>query len=300
MENEIKNAEQTNVVDNAAAQDTGAAVNGQAGSSAPAKQENNQKGVKEGGAGGASNNPSTVTDSPPPFDKGGSSQDDATNKKFAEMRRSYEGKLKDAQKNAEKALADAVKAKEVEMVKALHKSNPWNGEAIEDEYDVEEFLAMQALADKGEDPTTAYSRQIKANKRSAALSAKEKADTAAQRQSRAQAGLKEFSEKYPDVNVQELFADEEFLKLGKSALESVSLTGVYEAYLPIKTEKERIKAEQQKAAALAANSQVAVGSVTSATDPADSECFTPEQVRKMSKEEIRKNYEKIRASQAKW
>lgn len=284
MENEIK-AGQTNAVDITAAQDTGAEVNGQAGSPAPAKQENNQEGVKEGGAGGSDN---------------GTPQDDATNAKFAEMRRSYEGKLKDAQKSAEKALNDAVKAKEVEMVKALHKSNPWTGEAIEDEYDVEEFLAMQALADKGEDPTTAYPKQIKANKRSAAQTAKEKAEGEAQKQTRAQEGLKEFREKYPDVNVQELFADEDFLKFGKSALEVVSLSGVYEAYLPIKTERERIKAENEKAAALAANSQVAVGSVTSATEPADSEFFTKEQVQKMSPEEVKKNYEKIRKSQEKW
>ena len=54
MENEIK-AGQTNAVDITAAQDTGAEVNGQAGSPAPAKQENNQEGVKEGGAGGSDN-----------------------------------------------------------------------------------------------------------------------------------------------------------------------------------------------------------------------------------------------------
>ena len=280
MENEIK-AGQTNAVDNTAAQDTGAVVNGQAGSPAPAKQENNQEGVNEGGAGGSDN---------------GAPQDDATNKKFAEMRRSYEGKLKNAEKNAKKALDDAVKAKEVEMVKALHKSNPWTGEAIEDEYDVEEYLAMQALANEGKDPMTEYTKQLKANKRTAAQAAKEKAESAAQKQTRAQEGLKEFREKYPDVNVQELFADEDFLKFGKNALEMVSLAGVYEAYLPIKTERDRI----QKAAAMAANSSVAVGSVTSATPAADSEFFTPEQVRKMSKEEIHENYEKIRKSQEKW
>lgn len=284
MENEIK-AGQTNAVDNTAAQDTGAVVNGQAGSPAPAKQENNQEGVNEGGAGGSDN---------------GAPQDDATNKKFAEMRRSYEGKLKDAEKNAKKALDDAVKAKEVEIVKALHKSNPWTGEAIEDEFDVEEYLAMQALANEGKDPMTEYPKQLKASKRTAAQAAKEKAESTAQKQTRAQEGLKEFRAKYPDVNVQELFADEDFLKFGKSALEVVSLSGVYEAYLPIKTERERIKAENEKAAALAANSQVAVGSVTSATPAADTEFFTKEQVLKMSKEEISKNYEKIRKSQARW
>lgn len=284
MENEIK-AGQTNAVDNTAAQDTGAVVNGQAGSPAPAKQENNQEGVNEGGAVGSDN---------------GAPQDDATNKKFAEMRRSYEGKLKDAEKNAKKALDDAVKAKEVEMVKALHKSNPWTGEAIEDEYDVEEYLAMQALANEGKDPMTEYPKQLKANKRTAAQAAKEKADSEAQKQSRAQAGLQEFSEKYPGVNVQELFADEDFIKFAMSALEVVSLTSVYEAYLPIKTERERIKAENEKAASMSANSSVAVGSVTSATDPADSEFFTKEQVQKMSPEEVKKNYEKIRKSQEKW
>jgi len=227
-------------------------------------------------------------------------QDDATNAKFAAQRRNYEKQLKDAQKTADKALADAVKAKEVEMVKALHKSNPWTGDPIEDEYDVEEFLSMQALANEGKDPVAEYTKQLKANKRTAAQNAKEKAQGEAQKQTRAQEGLKEFREKYPNVNVQELFADEDFLKFGKNALEMVSLAGVYEAYLPIKTERERIKAENKKAAALVANSQVAVGSVTSATDPADSEFFTKEQVQKMSPEEIKKNYEKIRKSQEKW
>ena len=284
MENEIK-AGQTNAVDNTAAQDTGAVVNGQAGSPVPAKQENNQESVNEGGAVGSDN---------------GAPQDDATNAKFAEMRRSYERRLKDAEAEAAKAREDALKAQKIEMVKALHKSNPWTGETIEDEFDVEELLAMQALADAGEDPMTAYPKHLKQQKKTAAQAAKEKADSEAQKQSRAQAGLQEFSEKYPGVNVQELFADEDFLKFGKDALEFIPLTKVYEAYLPIKTERDRIAAEQQKAAAMAANSSVAVGSVTSATPAADSEFFTKEQVLKMSKEEISKNYEKIRKSQEKW
>lgn len=300
MENQIQ-AGQTNNAEVIATPGTGEAVNsGQTEVTATVNQE-----IKEGAEGSSSRENeawgsraeggASGTES-----KVASKQDDATNKKFAEMRRSYEGKLKVAQKNADKALADAVKAKEVEMVKALHKSNPWTGEAIEDEYDVEEYLAMQALANEGKDPMTEYTKQLKANKRTAAQAAKEKAESTAQKQTRAQEGLKEFREKYPDVNVQELFADEDFLKFGKKALEMVSLAGVYEAYLPIKTERERIKAENKKAAALAANSSVAVGSVTSATPAADSEFFTPEQVRKMSKEEIHKNFDKIRASQAKW
>lgn len=283
MENEIKSAEQTNVADAGTMQSTDAGTSsGQVENSASTEQGNSQEGANNSGAG---------VEAP---------QDDATNKKFAEMRRSYEGKLKVAQKNADKALADAVKAKEVEMVKALHKSNPWTGEAIEDEYDVEEFLSMQALANEGKDPMTEYTKQLKANRRTAAQTAKEKAQGEAQKQSRAQASLQEFNEKYPGVNVQELFADKDFIKFGKSALEVVSLSAVYEAYLPIKEEKARLKAENEKAAALAANSSVAVGSVTSATDPADGEFFTKEQVEKMSREEVRKNLEKIRASQAEW
>lgn len=282
MENQVKNAEQTNVAEGVATNGTEVVTNSeQTGISAPVNQENN-----EGVNGGAS------ADNAP--------QDDATNAKFAEMRRSYESKLNEAQKSAEKALSDAVKAKEVEMVKSLYKTNKWTGEPIEDEYDVEEFLAMQALADKGEDPMNAYRKQIKANKRSAAQAAKEQADSMVQKQSRAQAGLQVFKEAHPDVNVQKLLADEDFLKFGKEALETVSLSKVYEAYLPIKTEKERIKAENEKAAALAANSSVAVGSVTSATELIDNEFFTKEQVLEMSKEEISKNYEKIRRSQARW
>ena len=297
MENQIQ-AGQTNNAEVIATPGTGEAVNsGQTEVAATVNQE-----IKEGAKGASSRENeawgSRAEGGASGEESKGSSpkQDDATNKRFAEIRRSYERRLKDA----EKAKEDALKAKEVEMVKALHKSNPWTGEAIEDEYDVEEFLAMQALADKGEDPTTAYPKQIKANKRSAAQTAKEKAQGEEQDRSRARTSLQDFYEKHPDVNVQELLKDKEFLEFGKDALEVFSLARVYEAYLPIKAERDRINAEQQKAAALAANSQVAVGSVTSATDPADSEFFTKEQVLKMSPAEVKKNYEKIRKSQEKW
>lgn len=284
MENEIKNAEQTKVAEGAIAGGTEVvAKSEQTGISAPVEQENT-----EGANGGADGS-----------DKG-TTQDDATNKKFAEMRRSYERRFKDAEKAAEKAKEDALKAQKIEMVKALHKSNPWTGEAIEDEFDVEELLAMQALADAGEDPMTAYPKHLKQQKKTAAQEARAEADKSQQRQTRAQESLKEFQEKYNDVNVQELLQDEDFLKFGKDALEFIPLTKVYEAYLPIKNERDRITAEQQKTAAMAVNTSVAVGSVTSATPPADSEFFTKEQVLKMSKEEISKNYEKIRKSQAKW
>lgn len=282
MENQIQ-AGQTNNVEVAANQGTDNAVNSeQTEVAATVKQE-----IKEGadvgvlGEGGKESS---------------SKQDDATNKKFADIRRSYERKLKEA----EKAKEDALKAKEVEMVKKLYKSNQWTGEPIEDEHDVEELLAMQALADEGKDPLSEYPKLFKQQKKTAAQAAKTEADKSKQRQIMAQENLREFQEKYGDVNIAELLNDEDFLKFGKKALEIIPLTQVYEAYLPIKTEKERIKAEQQKVAALALNSKVAVGSVTSATSPVDSEYFTPEQVRKMSKEEIRKNYEKIRKSQEKW
>ena len=281
MENQIQ-AGQTNNAEVIATPGTGEAVNsGQTEVTATVNQE-----IKEGAEGGASGTES----------KEASKQDDATNAKFAEIRRGYERRLKDA----EKAKEDALRAKEVEMVKKLYKTNQWTGEAIEDEHDVEELLTMQALADEGKDPLAEYPKFLKQQKKIAAQAAKEKSQGEAQKQTRAQAGLQEFYEKHPDVNVQELLADEDFLKFGKDALEFIPLTKVYEAYLPIKEEKARLKAENEKAAAMAANSQVAVGSVTSATDPADSEFFTKEQVQKMSPEEVKKNYEKIRKSQEKW
>ncbi len=219
-------------------------------------------------------------------------QDSATNKRFAEIRRSYEKRLRDA----EKAQADAVKAKEVEMVKSLYKTNQWTGKPIEDEYDVEEFLAMKALSEEGHDPLTAYPEQLKQKQRSVAQEAREKLGAAEAKETKAKAHLKEFREKYKDVNISELLSDKEFLDFGAQALEIMPLAKVYEAYLPIKQKR----AELQKAEALAANSRVAVGSVTSAMPTEDSEFFTKEQVLKMSQAEISKNYEKIRASQMKW
>ena len=108
--------------------------------------------------------------------------------------------------------------------------------------------------------------------------------------------MNEFREKYKDVSVTELLADKDFMEFGAEALEVMPLVKVYEAYISLQGKK----AEQKKADVLAANSSVAVGSVTSATESADNTYFTKDQVLRMSPAEISKNYDKIRASQEKW
>lgn len=272
----VKTAEQTNSVDSGVAQGTGAeATTGQVDTSASTEQGNNN---------GANNTPSQNDGN----GSKSSNQNSATNKVFADLRRKL--------KAAEKAKDDAVKAKEVEMVKMMYKTNQWTGKSIEDEYDVEEFLAMQKLADEGHDPITAYSEQLKQRKRDAAHDARVKADEDSLRQTRATTYLNEFREKYKDVSVSELLADKDFMEFGAEALEVMPLTKVYEAYISLKSKL----AEKQRADALAANSSVAVGSVTSANESTDNSFFTREQVLNMSTEEIRKNYDKIRASQERW
>lgn len=284
MENLTK-AGETNNVEVTASSGIGEVVNsGQTEITATVNQEKNE-GV-DGGSLGNDDNSSTKSESQ------SKKQDSATNKVFADFRRRYEKKLKDAEKEKEAA----VKAKEVEMVKMMYKTNQWTGKAIEDEYDVEEFLAMQKLADEGLDPITAYSEQIKQSKRTAANDARAKADEESLKQTRATTYLNEFREKYKDVSVTELLADKDFMEFGAEALEVMPLVKVYEAYISLKGKM----AEQKKADVLAANSSVAVGSVTSATESADNTYFTREQVLKMSKTEISKNYDKIRASQEKW
>lgn len=272
----VKTAEQTNGVDSGVAQGTGAeATTGQVDTSASTEQGNNN---------GANNTPSQNDGN----GSKSSNQDSATNKVFADLRRKL--------KAAKKAKDDAVKAKEVEMVKMMYKTNQWTGKPIEDEYDVEEFLAMKKLAEEGHDPITAYSEQLKQHKRDAAHDARVKADEDSLKQTRATTYLNEFCEKYKDVSVSELLADKDFMEFGAEALEVMPLTKVYEAYISLKSKL----AEKQRADALAANSSVAVGSVTSANESTDNSFFTRDQVLNMSTEEIRKNYDKIRASQEKW
>ena len=123
--------------------------------------------------------------------------------------------------------------------------------------------------------------------------------TEEQKQARVNEEITEFSSQYPDVNVSELFENESFMNFAGEYLGKVPLTVAYGMYQKSASFKQAQDDAITKRATQLANSQASVGALSTAGQANDG-YFTEEQVRKMSPAEIKKNYEKIRESQARW
>lgn len=247
------------------------------------------------GADNGTENSGTVTSNPQENAKGseetqeGSTseekpkQDAAKNKEFARQRRERERQ------------AELKKAR-IEGIKSVLKNNPYTDKPIEDDSDVEEYLLMKQIEDDGKDPITDYPEYVKKQAREAARGAAKEQE----KNDKVTRELEEFATAYPTVNVNDVLQDENFRSFAEGKLDKKSLSEVYASYLPFKAAIEGAKLEAQKKAHNKAVASAAVGSLTNASDPADKDFFTIEQVKKMSEKEISDNYDKIRKSQERW
>lgn len=109
------------------------------------------------------------------------------------------------------------------IVDAVGGVNPYTGEKIQDEADVDEYLLMKKLEKEGKDPIEDYAAAVKGEKR-------EKAEKAKAEQQRV-AELTEFAEKYPNVDVSALLQDAKFGKFAGKRVQHESLADVYADYL---------------------------------------------------------------------
>ncbi len=226
-------------------------------------------------------------------DEGAKKQDSATNARFARERRERE-------KAEEKA------KQELEFYQREIGKNPWTDEPIEDADDIEQYRLMKQISDEGGDPLNDYAKRLKRERKVKKEQAQSKAPKASfnelteeQRQARVNEEISEFSSQYPDVNVSELFEDKSFMDFAGEYLGKVSLLDAYGMYQKSAVYKQAQDNALTKKATQLANSQASVGALSS-SGTANSDYFTKEQVLKMSPAEIKKNFEKIRESQAKW
>ena len=127
------------------------------------------------------------------------------------------------------------------IVDAVGGVNPYTGEKIQDEADVDEYLLMKKLDKEGKDPIEDYAAAVKGEKR-------EKAEKAKAEQQRV-AELSEFAEKYPNVDVSALLQDAKFGKFAGKRVQHESLATVYADYLEF---TEGTNAEVEKRAAVKA------------------------------------------------
>lgn len=210
-------------------------------------------------------------------------QENSKNKEFARQRRERERQ------------AELKKAR-IEGIKSVLKNNPYTDKPIEDDSDVEEYLLMKQIEEDGKDPITDYPEYVKKQAREAARGAAKEQE----KNDKVTRELEEFATAYPTVNVNDVLQDENFRSFAEGKLDKKSLSEVYASYLPFKAAIEGAELKAQKEVHSKAVASAAVGSLTNASEPADKDFFTFEQVKKMSKDEIRANYENIRKSQKRW
>lgn len=208
-------------------------------------------------------------------------QSDALNREYARKRRESENarKIEEARVNA--------------VIETLGGVNPYTNDKMTDATDVEEYLLMKRIEKEGGDPLTDYARYRKAADKDGAKSARDRADKDEWYANDRDA----FTKAHPNVNLSEILADEGFQAYADGKVGRVPLATIYEGYQKIVG---RVDGKAKDLAAQAiANKQASPGS-TAATGAAESDFFTQEQVRKMSKKEIHENYDKIRKSMSKW
>ena len=184
-------------------------------------------------------------------------------------------------------------AREAAIIETLGGKNPYTNEEMKDSADVREYLAMREIEKEGGDPLTDYAKHVKKKEKEAEAAAKKQSEDAEWYKK----DYANFSEKYPDVKLEELIVDPLFQKYSDGRVGRMPLAELYEGFCEITAGAE--KRAENKAKQALANKKASPGALSGA-NPSDNGFFTKEQVRAMSKEEIHKNYDKIRASMSKW
>ena len=184
------------------------------------------------------------------------------------------------------------------ILETLGHKNPYTGGEMRDAEDIEEYLLQKEISENGGDPVAdlaSYRKQKAREKREAE-------ETKAEGKQRMATEVNEFREKFPDVNMTELLRDEDFAEYAEGKLGKKSISEVYGAYL---SHVERLSGkrtdsgEERKQAQAAANQKASVGSLKSSHKESQ-DYYTPDQVRAMSRAEIKKNFEVIKESMKKW
>jgi hypothetical protein len=209
-------------------------------------------------------------------------------KQSDELNREYARKRREAE-NAKKIEEARVQT----VIETLGGVNPFTNEPMTDAADVEEYRLMKRIEKEGGDPVSDYAKYRKQADKEGAQKAEEKATKEAWYAS----DRASFVKNHPDVNLDELIKVPNFQSYADGKVGRVPLSEIYEGYAKL-TKSVDGKAKDLAAQALA-NRQASPGSAAS-SGTTDSDFYTAEQVRKMSKAEIHENFKKIRASMAKW
>ena len=207
---------------------------------------------------------------------------------------SKERNAEEARKRREAEKQAAIKQARVDaIIEAMGGKNPYTNAEMTDADDVEEYLNMKKIEKDGKDPIADYASWTKQQ----AKARKAEQEAQAAQEAKARDDIEAFRKAHPDVDTNVLFKDEAFTDYAEGKLGNRPLTQIYDGYQKLVGGAR--KAEQEKAAQALANSRATPGSSSSPAN-ADVGYFSQEDVKKMSDEEIDKNWDKIKQSQKQW
>jgi hypothetical protein len=145
-------------------------------------------------------------------------QSKSENAYFAQKRREQEEIQKRREDEAEKrGLLRALKGTD----------NPFTGEPIQDQDDVEEYLLMKQAKEAGFDPVSELSKFQKHTAREERKKQESGFDV--------KADVQAFKEKYPDTDINELVADKEFAEFAEPFAQKIPLATIYAQYQLMKS-----------------------------------------------------------------
>lgn len=184
------------------------------------------------------------------------------------------------------------------VVAAVGGVNPYTQEKIEDEADINKFLAMREMTEKGLDPIKDYHSYI-SNKEKETLKVKN-AEIEQERFIREDAV--KFSKEYPDVDMEKLLGDEQFVLFAGQALGKLPMSDIYDRFIKFTSsisQKSKQEAQQEAIKKFAREKAGSFGALgkKEASDK-DGDIYSLEQIKKMSQQEVADNFEKVERSLA--
>lgn len=204
--------------------------------------------------------------------------------------RSVQAEKRRQREAQENALRERIKAEAYRkgLLDAVGKTNPYTGEEIKDDLDVQEFLTMRDIEKRGGDPVGDYRKEVKEKGR-------EKSSKDTDPAERKNDDLTKFMQAYPDIDVNKLLNDARFGQFAGKRIANEGLKDIYDDYLAF-TSKFDAKVEakaQAKAKNVLAKAKASPGSLSGNGDPA------PISYDDMSDEEFERVIEKAKRGELK-
>lgn len=197
---------------------------------------------------------------------------------------------------AEKRRAEKVAKEETELkvLKEYVGKNPYTNEPIETLRDVKVYKTMKQIEKNGGDPIGDYHKYAGLEEQKAIDNEKARTETIKKE-------VEDFRTAFPDVNLNELSKEQDFMKFSNKLIGKVPLKDIYEAYSSLRSGLKESAEETAKTeiARKLAKDNTSAGNLSAVGDVGAPK-YTLEQIGKMSQSEIDKNWKDVETSYNYW